>query len=130
MPRTLLQGAEALPEPRDPADLLDGLLSTEPSPEEWAESRSRLADAAAMGLPERVTGDVLLTDGPLTVEGVPTVSREAAWRAIDRAAEEHGGYPDTGPALTGGDAHWQRFAVWLLAERRELGPGRAAQSPT
>ena len=118
--------AELLPEPRHPADLpdlLDGLLPAEAPAAEWAESRARLAAAAAMGLPERVTLDVLLPAGPITVEGIPTASREAAWQVIDRAVREHGGYPDTpglGPGFTCArdDEQAQRAVTWLLAERR------------
>ncbi len=119
----LLEGAEPLPEPRDPADLLHGLLSVEASPAEIAETRRRFADAAGLGLPERVTLDVVLPAGTFTVEGIPTSSREAAWAVIDRAAQEHGGYtPGLGPMFTSAldDEHARRFAAWLLAERREF----------
>jgi hypothetical protein len=116
----LLKGAEPLPEPRDPVDELDELLSVEASPAEWAESRARLAAAAAKGLPEYVAIDVALAVGTVTVERIPTASREAAWQVIDRAAREHGGYGPMGPLLTGAvdDGHARRFAAWLLAERR------------
>jgi hypothetical protein len=46
-----------------------------------------VADALEMGLPERVTLDVVLPAGRFTVADVPTVSREEAWRVIDRAVE-------------------------------------------
>lgn len=112
-----------LTEPGDPATRLDQLLSREPSPEQWRESRARLADAAAMGLPEFVTINVLLHAGRISVVGAPTASREAAWRVIDRAVLQHGGYGSDIPCgLTGDDEHAQRFATWLLAERREHWP--------
>jgi len=109
-----LDRVEILSEPRDPADLLEGSLPGDaPTPE----SRARLADAAAMGLPERVELDVCLLDGPVTVQ-VPTASRKAAWQSIDKVLAEHGGDPSDGVALTGADEHAVRTAVWLLAERR------------
>jgi len=113
-----LDRVEILSEPRDPADLLEGALPGDaPTPEQVVESRARLADAAAMGLPERVELDICLPHGPVTVQ-VPTASREAAWQPIDRVLVEHGGDPRDGVALTGADEHAVRAAVWLLAECR------------
>jgi hypothetical protein len=120
-----------LHEPRDPAADLDGILADdEPTPAEVRESRSRFADALAMGLPEHVTLAISLPAGTVAVERIPTASREAAWKVIDCAAESHGGYRDGfGPCFvdaSGEDEQAQRFAVWLLSEGWPLLPEQAS----
>jgi hypothetical protein len=114
---SLLGEVELLSEPRDPAEGLDELLVEEPAPGQWAQSRRRLIAAVQAGLPERVSLKVHLPAGPITVE-IPTASREAARRLVDRAVQEHGGYghPSMPCAIGGDDELAWRAATWLIGE--------------
>jgi len=105
---------ELLPEPRDPADVLDELLPVDrPQPEQWAEGRRRLAAALAPGLPEQVTVSIVPFKGEKTVVEIPTNSAEAAWRAINAVGEQAGSL--AGFMLTDADP---RVLGWLAAVYR------------
>jgi hypothetical protein len=114
---SLIGEVELLPEPRDPAEGLDELLVEEPAAGQWVESRRRLLAAVRAGLPERVSLDIHLPSGPITVE-IPTRSREVARQLVDRAVVEHGGYGDDCMpcAIGGADELAGRAAMWLIGE--------------